>query len=120
MHNAASPSRMRTLAGIAAALILIGFGVAAVVQGLDGRSTVRNALTLENVTGAHGMTPAGIAAKAKAAGLQGVALPTCSVEGKAVTNGTDARCFAEYMRIDALIATGGRTYAEMPRFASKD
>lgn len=110
----------RRVAGLVAALILIVFGVAAVVQGLDGRSTVRDALALEKVTGEAGMTPAGIAAKAKAAGLQGVDLPTCSVEGKAVTGGADARCFAQYMRIDALMATGGKTYAQMPRYASKD
>ncbi len=120
MHNPASPSGARTLAGIAAALILIVFGAAAVVKGIDGHSTVRDSLALENVHGEAGMTPAGIAAKAKAAGLTGVDLPTCSVEGKAVDNGSDARCFAQYMRVDALIATGGRTYAEMPRFASKD
>ncbi|MEA2191056.1 MAG: hypothetical protein QOI73_1177, partial [Solirubrobacteraceae bacterium] len=42
------------------------------------------------------------------------------VEGKSITNGTDARCFAQYMRVDALLATGGKTYAQMPRYASKD
>lgn len=110
----------RRYAGLAIALVLIAFGGAAVVQGLDGRSTVRDALALEHVKGVEGMTPAGIAAKAKAAGLTNVPLPTCSVQGKSIDNGTDARCFAEYMRVDALVATGGRTYAQMPRFASKD
>jgi hypothetical protein len=120
MQSAASPSRIRTLAGIAAALILIAFGVGAVAKGIDGHSTVRDALALENVTGEAQMTPAGIAAKARAAGLKGVDLPTCSVAGRPVTTGGDARCFAQYMRIDALMATGGKTYAQMPRFASKD
>ncbi len=115
-----SRTSARRLAGLVAALILIVFGVAAVVQGLEGRSTVRDALALEKVTGEAGMTPAGIAAKAKAAGLQGVDLPTCSVQGKAITGGANARCFAQYMRIDALVATGGKTYAQMPRYASKD
>lgn len=115
-----SRTSTRRLAGLSATLILIVFGVAAIVQGLDGRSTVRDSLALEHVDGEPGMTPAGIAAKAKAAGLTGVDLPTCSVEGKAVDNGTDARCFAQYMRIDALLATGGKTYAQMPRFAAKD
>jgi hypothetical protein len=110
----------RRYAGAAIALILIVFGAAAVVQGIDGRSTVRDALALEHVHGEAGFTPAAIAAKAKAAGLTGVALPTCSVAGQAIDNGTDARCFAQYMRVDALMATGGRTYAQMPRFASKD
>jgi F0F1-type ATP synthase membrane subunit c/vacuolar-type H+-ATPase subunit K len=120
MQNAIPSSRIRQLAGIAAALILIGFGAAAVMKGIDGRSTVRDALTLEAVKGEEGMTPSVVAQKAKKAGLAGVQLPTCSVEGKAVDNGTDARCFAQYMRVDALLATGGRTYAQMPRFASKD
>ncbi len=120
MQNTPSRSRTRTLAGVAAALILIVFGVAAAVQGLNGHSTVRDALALEHVKGEAGMTPAGIAAKAKAAGLTGVELPSCSVAGQAIDSGTDARCFAEYMRVDALVATGGKTYAEMPRFASKD
>ena len=66
------------------------------------------------------MTPARIAATAKKAGLKGVALPTCSVAGTPIDDGTSARCFAEYMRIDALVATGGKTYAQLPPFASKD
>ena len=119
MQNASSRGARRYTA-LAIALVLVAFGAAAVVQGLDGRSTVRDALALEHVKGQQGMTPAGIAAKAKAAGLTDVALPTCSVAGQAIDNGTDARCFAQYMRIDALIATGGKTYAQMPRFASKD
>jgi hypothetical protein len=120
MHNAEPRHRARTLAGLAAALVLVVFGGAAVVQGIAGHSTVRDSLALEHVEGEAGMTPAGIAAKAKAAGLSGVELPSCSVQGQAVDNGTDARCFAQYMRIDALIATGGKTYAQMPRYASKD
>jgi hypothetical protein len=120
MQNALAQHRGRRLAGVTAALVLIAFGVAAVVQGIAGHSTVRDSLALEHVTGEAGMTPPGVAAKARAAGLRGVELPSCSVEGKAVDDGADARCFAEYMRVDALIATGGRTYAQMPRYASKD
>ena len=120
MPSPGSSSRIRRFAGIAAALLLIAFGVAAVVQGLAGHSTVRDALALERVSGEAGMTPTGIAAKARAAGLHGVELPTCSVQGKPVDDGAAARCFAQYMRIDALIATGGKTYAQMPRYASKD
>ena len=120
MQNAPSRGGARRYAGLTIALVLIAFGGAAVAKGLDGHATVRDALALEHVHGEKGMTPAGIAAKARAAGLAGVQLPTCSVAGKAIDNGTDARCFAEYMRVDALVATGGRTYAQMPRFASKD
>lgn len=120
MQNAPSRGGARRYAGLAIALVLIAFGAAAVVQGLDGRATVRDALALEHVKGQEGMTPAAIAGKAKAAGLTNVPLPTCSVAGRSIDNGTDARCFAEYMRVDALVATGGKTYAQMPRFASKD
>lgn len=65
-------------------------------------------------------TPGAIAAKAREAGLQNVTLPTCSVAGERIDDGSSAKCFAEYMRIDALTATKGATYAQMPRFASKD
>jgi hypothetical protein len=120
MQTKHSRGGARRYAGLAIALVLIAFGGAAVVKGVDGLSTVRDALALEHVHGQAGFTPAAIAAKAEAAGLSGVKLPTCSVAGQAIDNGTDARCFAQYMRVDALIATGGKTYAQMPRFASKD
>ncbi|MDP1848956.1 MAG: hypothetical protein Q8K79_14285 [Solirubrobacteraceae bacterium] len=120
MQTKNSRGGARRYAGAAIALFLIVFGVAAVVQGLDGRSTVRDALALEHVQGQEGFTPAAIATKAKAAGLTDIPLPTCTVAGQSIDNGTDARCFAEYMRVDALMATGGKTYAQMPRFASKD
>jgi hypothetical protein len=113
-------STARRVGGLAAAAILAIFGIAAVVQGFDGRSTVRSALTLEDVTGEPQMTPGGIAAIAGKAGLTDIALPTCSVAGKPIDDGASARCFAEYMRVDALIATGGKTYAQMPRYGSKD
>ena len=66
------------------------------------------------------MTPSGIAAEAKKAGLTGVTLPTCSVAGLPVDSGNRARCFAEYMRIHALEATGGVPYSQLPRFATAD
>jgi len=62
------------------------------------------------------MTPSGIAGDAKQAGLKGITLPTCSVAGKAVDTGSTARCFAQYMRIHSLEATGGLVYAQMGRF----
>lgn len=120
MHNVSTRSRTRRAAGLAVAAVLAIFGVAAVVQGIAGHSTVRDALALEDVGGEEKMTPAAIAARAEAAGLRDVELPTCSVAGKPVDDGSSARCFAQYMRIDALIATGGKTYAQMPRFATDD
>ncbi len=120
MQNASTPNRRRRVAGLAAAAILAVFGVAAIGQGLNGQSTVRDALALEGVTGAPHMTPARIADNAKNAGLKGIALPTCSVAGTPIDDGASARCFAEYMRIDALVANGGKTYAQLAPFASKD
>jgi hypothetical protein len=55
-------------------------------------------------------------AEAKAAGLKNVALPTCSVADQAIDNGARAKCFASYMRIHALEATGGRTYSQMGQY----
>jgi hypothetical protein len=108
------------LGGLIASVVLIAFGVGAIVAGLSGRSEVADNLKAENITGTPDMTPKAIAAEAKDAGLTGVDLPTCTVAGKPIDNGGDAKCFAQYMRVHALEATGGKTYAEMPRFATAD
>ncbi len=47
-------------------------------------------------------------------------IPTCSVANKPVEDGTTARCFAQYMKIHALEATGGQLYSQMPRYATAD
>lgn len=106
--------------GIAAAVILIAFGITSIVVGLNGRDTVRSNLGTELIVGTPDMTPKAIAAEAKAAGLKGIALPTKSVAGKTIDTGAEARTFAQYMRIHALEATGGKTYAEMPHYATAD
>jgi hypothetical protein len=109
------------IGGLIAAAVLIAFGVAAIILGVNGRSTVHDSLKQEQIVGSPDMTPSAIAAEAKEAGLSGsVDLPTCDVAGKPVTNGDRARCFASYMRIHALEATGGKTYSQMPRFATAD
>ncbi|HZU19750.1 MAG TPA: hypothetical protein VE982_00895 [Gaiellaceae bacterium] len=106
------------LGGLVAAIVLIGFGIGAIVMSIDGRDSVRSSLKLEQITGTPDMTPAGIEAEAAKAGLKNVAIPTCSVAGKAIDTGARARCFAEYMRIHTLEATGGVPYALMPRYAT--
>jgi hypothetical protein len=106
-------------AGIAASVVLIMFGVASIIIGASGRSTVRNSLTAEKIVGSPDMTPAAIKTEAAAAGLKNVDLPTCSVADKAIANGTDARCFSQYMRIHTLEATGGQVYAEMGQYLDK-
>jgi hypothetical protein len=106
--------------GFAAGIVLIVFGVVAIAMGANGRSTVRDNLRQEQIVGSADMTPALIAVAAKEAGLKDVSLPTCSVAGVTVSNGAQARCFASYMRIHALEASGGLTYSQMPRYASAD
>jgi hypothetical protein len=107
-------------AGIAASVILIAFGIGAIVAGIAGHSTVRDNLKAEQIVGSPDMTPSAIAAEAKGAGLKNVDLPTCSVAGKAIDTGSRGRCFAQYMRIHTLEATGGQVYSQMARYIGKD
>ncbi len=109
------------IGGLVAAAVLIAFGIGAIAMGVDGRSTVQSALEQEKIVGSPDMTPETVAAEAKEAGLAStVALPTCNVAGVPIDSGDRARCFASYMRIHALEATGGLTYSQMPRFATDD
>src|SRR5947209_1365826 len=106
--------------GIAASIILVGFGIAAIVLGVNGRSTVQSSLRSEAIVGTPDMTPSAIKAEAKQAKLPStISFPTCSVAGQTIDTGNEARCFAQYMRIHALEATGGFTYAQMGRFEAK-
>jgi len=107
--------------GFAAGAVLIAFGVLAIVMGFGGRSTVADSLKQEKIVGTADMTPAAIKAEAQKAGLDvnAIDMPTVSVAGKAIDSGPRARAFAGYMRIHALEATGGYTYAQMGRFQAK-
>jgi hypothetical protein len=108
------------IGGIVAAAVLLAFGVVAIVMGVNGRSTVRDSLQLEQIVGSPDMTPAAIKAEAQKAGLPAtVKLPTVAVANQAINTGARARAFASYMRIHALEATGGLTYAQMGRFTAK-
>ena len=109
------------IGGFVAAAVLIAFGVVAIVMGANGRNTVRDSLKQEYIVGSADMTPALIKEEATKAGLNVASLsfPTVSVAGKAIDNGTRARAFAGYMRIHALEATQGLTYAQMGRFVAK-
>ncbi|HZD87589.1 MAG TPA: hypothetical protein VE088_06250 [Gaiellaceae bacterium] len=112
--------RILEIGGVAAGIVLIAFGVAAIVLGVNGRNTVANELKLQQITGSPDMTPKAIAAEAKAAGLKNVAdMPTVSVAGLPIDNGDRARAFASYMRIHALEATGGFVYAQMGQYEAK-
>ena len=106
--------------GIIAGFILIAFGVASIALSANGRTTVRDSVSAEAIVGSPDMTPSAIKEEAAAAGLKNVDLPTCSVAGKAIDSGSRARCFAQYMRIHALEATGGLTYAQMGRYLDEN
>jgi len=108
------------IGGVVTAVVLVVFGIAAVVMGLNGRSTVQSGLAAQKLVGTPDMTPAAITAEAKKAGLNTatVAIPSCAVAGKAITSGSAARCFAQYMNIHALEASGGLVYSQMPEYAT--
>ena len=109
------------IGGVIAAIVLIAFGIGALVLGVNGRSTVRDSLKLEQIVGSDDMTPALIAADAKKAGLpDSLKTPTVDIAGKPIDTGDRARAFASYIRIHTLEATGGLTYAQMGRFATAD
>jgi len=112
--------RFLEIGGVVAGVVLIAFGVAAIVLGTNGKNTVKTELKQQQIVGTPDMTPKAIAAEAKQAGLTNVQnLPTCTVAGLSVNNGSRARCFAGYMRIHTLEATQGVPYALMGRYTAK-
>jgi hypothetical protein len=113
--------RVFEIGGIVATVVLIVFGAAAIVMGVNGRNTVRDSLKLEQIVGTPDMNKTSIAAEAKQAGLPAsLKLPTADLAGKSINTGQRARDFAAYMRIHALEATGGVPYAQLPRYATAD
>ena len=112
--------RFLEIGGIAAGAVLIAFGIGSLVLSVQGKSTVKDSLKQEKIVGSPDMSPDAIAGEAEQAGLTGVDFPDCSVANEPIDTGGEARCFAGYMRIHALEASGGKTYAEMPRFATED
>ena len=106
--------------GFVAAAVLIVLGVGLIVVGVVGRGYVQDQLAREAIVGSDDMTPKTTEAAIQEAGLEGVSAPSCSVAGEEVDTGQEAKCFADYMRIHTLEATGGKTYAQMPQFATED
>ncbi len=90
--------KLTTYAGVAASLVLIAFGITALVVGLQGRSDVRAELGREQIVGTEDST----------------------IAGQNVDTGAEAREFAAVMRKHTLEATGGQTYAQMGRFLTAD
>ena len=98
---------------------MIAIGIASLVLAIDGRNQVQSSLKQEAIVGSPDMTPDAIAAEAMEAGLPAsIKLPTCDVADQAIDTGSEAKCFAQYMRIHALESTGGLTYAQMGRYQS--
>jgi hypothetical protein len=114
--------RIFELGGYFAALVLVAFGIASLVMGVSGRSEVRKDVKRELIVGSPDMNKTAIRAEATEAKLPAAildTLPTCNVAGKTIDTGSRAKCFASYMRIHTLEATGGYTYSQMGRFAAK-
>ena len=84
--------------GIAASVLLIAFGIGATVVGFNGRDQVRTELAREQIVGT----------------------PDSTIPNQLVNTGSEAQAFAKVMRKHTLEATGGKTYAQMPRFATAD
>jgi hypothetical protein len=113
--------RVWEIGGFIAGVVLILFGAAAIYLGVDGYQTVKDELDKEYIVGGSDMSPDEIRAGAEEAGLPAsIELPTCDVVDEEIDTGSEARCFAQYMRIHALESTGGLTYAQMGRFQSAD
>jgi len=112
--------RLLELGGVGAGIVLIAFGIGSLVLGLNARSTVRDELKREFIVGSDDMNPADTETAVAEAGLENVPIPSCDVAEKPIETGTDARCFAQYMRIHALESSDGNTYAQMGRFVSAD
>ena len=109
--------RFLELGGVVAGVVLIAFGVAAIVLGVNGKNTIGSELKNQQIVGTPDRSPRGIAAEVKGQPwAKGFALPTCTVANVPVNNGDSARCFAQYMRIHTLEATQGVPYALMGRY----
>jgi hypothetical protein len=111
--------RVFQIGGIVSGVVLIAFGVVVIVLAINGRNTVHDELKQQQITGTPDMTPAAIKAEGAKAGLKNVAYPTCDVAGEPIDTGSEARCFAQYMNIHALEATGGFTYSQMGQYQAK-
>ena len=108
--------------GFVAAAVLIIFGIGAIFMGWNAQNTVSDTLAQEQIVGTPDMTPSAIKAEAQKAGLDvsSLSVPSESVANLPIDTGDRAHTFAGYMRIHALEATGGQTYAQMPRYATAD
>jgi hypothetical protein len=87
--------------GIAASVVLVAFGIGAIVIGATGLNEVRDELAAQKIT-----------ATDDAAELTDGALQP----GQTIDTGSEARSFADIMEHHTLASTEGERYAEMGRF----
>jgi hypothetical protein len=83
--------------GYASSALLVVLGIAMIVIGIVGRGEVSDRLAEEQIVGT----------------------PDSSIPGEDVDTGSEAKAFADVIREHTLEATGGKTYAEMPRAVYK-
>lgn len=86
------------IGGYLASGLLVLLGVGMIVAGIIGREDVRDRLAQENIVGT----------------------PDSEIAGEEVDTGGEAQQFADTIRRHTLEATGGLTYAEMPRAVYED
>ena len=114
-------TRLWEIGGFIWGAILILFGVGALVLGINGYQTVGDELSKEQIVGGSDMAPGGDPESGQRAGFPDtIELPMCDVVDETIDTGDEVRRFAQYMRIHALEATGGLSYAQMGRFQSAD
>lgn len=102
--------RFWEIGGFVAGAVLILFGAVAIYMGVDGRSTVRDALKQEQITFGAVDDPA-------------VAKYAEQWAGEQVTTGDQARAFAQIMRFHTVNGEWNPdhlTYAQMGRFLAAD
>ena len=80
--------------GLVASIVLIAFGGGSIYTGIAGRDRVQSDLAREQIVGT----------------------PDSTIPGQLVDTGSEAQAFAKVMRKHTLEATGGATYAQMPRY----
>ena len=83
--------------GLVASIVLIAFGIGSIYTGIDGRDRVQSDLAREQIVGT----------------------PDSTIPNQLVDTGSEAQAFANVMRKHTLEATGGKTYAQMPRYLDK-
>jgi len=107
------------IGGLVAGAVLVVFGIVAIVMGVNGRSTVGSELKQQQIVGSSDFAPAAYTSVVVKSGVKNLVIPSCDIAGVAVTNGTTARCFAEYVQDDALMATHGYFFSQMGIYTAK-